>query len=116
MKRWVATVGTCLICGTASAAFLSGNDLHRLLQGSNMQQAQANSFVIGVYDTIRVAHDADARAKRDKMLCVSERSGIVSGQVIDVVRKYLRDNPENRNESAASLVWVALNQAWPCNQ
>ena len=114
MKSWVVAVGVGLIYGTASAAFMSGNDLHQLMQGSKVHQAQANSFVIGVYDAIRVAHGADDRAKREKMLCVSDKPGIVSGQVIDVVQKYLRDNPENRNESAASLVWVALNRAWPC--
>ncbi len=113
MKSLLVAVG--LMCGTAHAAFMSGNDLYQLMQGSRAEQAQANSFVIGVYDTIQVAHGADARNKREKILCISEQSGLVSGQVIDVTQKYLRDNPEIRNQSAASLVWVALYKAWPCN-
>jgi Rap1a immunity proteins len=35
-------------------------------------------------------------------------------QVADVVVKYLREHPERRDQMAASLVFEAVHDAWPC--
>ncbi|QDZ06400.1 hypothetical protein FPZ24_02020 [Sphingomonas panacisoli] len=45
-------------------------------------------------------------------VCTS--SNVTLGQEKDVVVKYLSDHPEVRDRSAASIVLVALSQAFPC--
>jgi len=41
-------------------------------------------------------------------------TGVTNGQIVDVVVKYLRDHPENRQWSASFFVTNALVTAWPC--
>lgn len=45
-------------------------------------------------------------------VCVSE--SVIPVQIVDVVKKYLVENPANRNFSARMIVYVALAQAFPC--
>jgi hypothetical protein len=42
--------------------------------------------------------------------------GATVEQAGDVFRKYLKDRPAERQKSAAELVVLALNEAWPCKQ
>ena len=53
-------------------------------------------------------------------ICAAEKScefhvpsEVTRGQIYDVVRKYLLDHPEDRQESAWGLVETAIAQAWP---
>ncbi len=39
---------------------------------------------------------------------------VENGQVIDIVVRYLRSNPEVRHESARMLIQSALKKAFPC--
>lgn len=47
-----------------------------------------------------------------RLICVPE--GATYGQNLDVVLKYLGNNPERRQNSAGYLVTSALNNAFPC--
>ncbi len=38
-----------------------------------------------------------------------------NGQVVAVAKKYLNDHPESLHHSGASLVAIALHEAFPCN-
>jgi hypothetical protein len=42
--------------------------------------------------------------------------GVTLGQVEDVVVKYLKDNPAERNKPFAGLIGVAAATSWPCSQ
>jgi Ssp1 endopeptidase immunity protein Rap1a len=44
------------------------------------------------------------------------RPGVTLGQTMDVVSKYLRDNPEKLHEPAGLLVLNALGNAFPCKK
>jgi len=52
-------------------------------------------------------------AKQIKYYCVPPN--VENGQVIDVVKVYLRDHPETRQYSAPTLVMLALKEKFPCN-
>ena len=49
-----------------------------------------------------------------RVFCVPQgETGV--GQLVEVVKQYLRDHPENRHRSADELVTAALKQKFPCN-
>lgn len=61
-------------------------------------------YVIGTADTI-----AGLAA------CIPvQPTGVQAGQVVDVVRKFLADNPDKLGATADAIVTHALASAWPC--
>jgi hypothetical protein len=42
-------------------------------------------------------------------------ANVTVGQMQDVVENYLREHPENRHFTAASLIADALQRKFPCN-
>lgn len=61
-----------------------------------------SGFIIGVSDSAFVR----------KVVCLP--NGATIGQVVDIVKKYLNDHPEDGHYSAASVVENALRANWPC--
>ena len=47
-----------------------------------------------------------------KLICST--GTITKGQVIDIIKKYIRDNPAERHKAAAGLAYAALTKAFPC--
>jgi hypothetical protein len=45
---------------------------------------------------------------------VCEPEGVTAGQAAAVVIKWLNEHPEKRHEGAQMLVFMALNEAFPC--
>lgn len=48
----------------------------------------------------------------DAKLCIPKT--VPNGQVVRVLVKYLKDNPAKLNKNKASLVWLAMRDAYPC--
>lgn len=44
--------------------------------------------------------------------CIPEN--VINSQLVDVVKKFLAENPARRHESARSLIWEALTVSFPC--
>ena len=91
---------------TTSPVFLSGNQLLEHCSNSDNAQLRAGCafYVMGVSDTLRASGATTACPPRD----------ITGIQATDVVIRFLRDNPQYRHMSAASLVVGALQSAFPC--
>jgi hypothetical protein len=88
----------------AHADFWTGNDLYnRQTSTDSMERVQAFGYVIGVYD---VGVNA--------IFCPITERGITVGQVNDMVRLWLANNPQRRNEPAERLVLEVYKQTWPC--
>ena len=51
--------------------------------------------------------------KSNHLICLPDR-GISNDQTIRIVVKFLEDHPEDLHESARSMVFVALQAAFPC--
>jgi hypothetical protein len=49
-----------------------------------------------------------------KIICLPDNAEL--GQAVDVTVNYLRNHPEKRQVSAASMAFVALTKAFPCNR
>lgn len=85
----------------STPAFHTGNTLLTLQTNDRLIFI---GFVIGVHDA----------AKRHAKFCSPD--GATSGQLADVVTKYLRENPARRAEQAHWLVQDAFTAAWPCQK
>lgn len=92
------------------AEFESGNKLKQGLEAwdrSDTSQiidgALAVGYVKGVYDSrVRVN------------FCPPSSSSITVGQVISIVLKFLRENPDQLHKTGDTNVVVALMRVWPC--
>ncbi len=98
MKRII--IIAALVCGSAHAAFYTGNDLWERLNGTEAQKLIALGYIGGVADSL------DSR-----IVCMPSVS---LGQTRDVVKQYLENNPSVRHFSADSLIQNVLSSMWPC--
>jgi hypothetical protein len=99
MKKILASL--LLVPVMANAEFFTGNELLRDMQSDAMDQMHALGYVLGVVDVhIR------------STICPPD--GVKAGQVHDVVKKFLEENPAVRHFSADSLIQYRLEQVWPC--
>ncbi len=101
----IAFVVTISTTSHVKAAVLDGNTLLDTCdsQGAKHDGAFCYGYVAGVFDAL---------GERAVNICTP---GIIPlRQTRDVILKYLRDNPERRQESAAKLATEALSAAWPC--
>jgi hypothetical protein len=101
--------------------YISGNDLYPLCSATpenvpGEQQANASTqwgfcrgYVAGVADILENREVAGYRA------CVPTPT-VEIGQLGDIVTTFLRDHPEERSLTGASIVARALSQAFPCTQ
>ena len=101
MKRFIS-IALLTVSTAASADFYSGNDLLERMQDP-ARSAIAMGYVAGVSDMGSGEYHC---APPDVTL----------GQVRDMVRQYLINNPTNRHMSAAVLVTLPMMNAWPCPQ
>lgn len=99
MKKLLA--GLLLVPMMAHASFMDGNKLlSRLESNTDLENTYAWGYVVGVYDSYSSG------------ICTG--GGVTVKQISDVVHKYLKDNPAQRNLDASVLVLVALGTAFPC--
>ena len=101
MKHIIAALAL-VASTTASAQFYNGNDLlHRMDSGDSSQNMLAMGYVAGVVDMTRGEyHCAPAN--------------VTLGQVRDMVRNYIYNNPANRHMNGSVLVALPLVEIWPC--
>ena len=85
-------------------AYISGNTLNEnfIAGGGDF----AFGYVIGVHDAAQWTNQPKA--------CIEH--GVLSGQVRDVVKKWLSDHPEMRNKGGVPIVRQAMAEAWPCRK
>lgn len=96
---------TLALSSAAHADFLSGNGLFKEMTGtSDIGQMFATGYVVGV-------HDATSGTNQH---CVPK--GVNAGQLSDVVRLWLRNNPAHRHLPAEQLVVFSLSVAFPCTE
>lgn len=83
--------------------FLTGNSLHESCRSN-----AAAPYILGMIDGLRLAEQFGAARK----VCIP--SGVIGGQLQDVVCRYLADNPSQRHVPATYMAMVALQGAYPC--
>lgn len=92
-----------IISTPVHAEFWTGNKLFQHMTGTNMDQIQAYGYVMGVFDTSAgVEH------------CGQTAGNVTVGQINDIAKQYLEQNPSIRHYAADVLVRVAFARIWPC--
>lgn len=87
--------------------FIDGNKLHESCITLDFAAANTcTAYITGVADVLYNDAVADIRA------CIP--LGVNTTQVEDIVKQYLAANPQNRHLTAASLIAIALSDAFPC--
>ncbi len=56
----------------------------------------------------------DSAKQEGRPLAVCQPKGTTKGEVVDAVRAWLANRPEERQKSALSLIARALSDTWPC--
>ena len=102
MRHKLFLAALILSC-SAQAQFKTGNQLYDQMQGNQMEQMNAIGYVQGVSDALQGA-----------MACIP--SAVTAGQVYDMTRLYVQNNPTDRNLSADFLIMQVLRAAWPCKK
>jgi len=100
MKKLILILA--LLGTNAYAEFMDGNRLYeRMTSGKNTDYAMTLGYIIGVADTMQeVAHCAPSNA--------------TAGQLVDMVKLYLEQQPSVRNKTADVIVIHVLKTTWPC--
>ena len=99
---------SCALTPAFADSFATGNQLYR----SCLQNAlESESYIRGLSDAFQIVNGPQGKFPR---ICM--RVGMSGDQVRDVVCNYLRDNPQYREDDAASLAFMALTGAFPCAQ
>lgn len=89
---------------------LSGNELLNACKDKNLSPF-CLGYTMAAVDAISLAQAAGKMS----MAPVCTPSNATSGQVRDVVEKYIYQNPESRHMSAVVLVVLAIRDSWPCS-
>lgn len=93
-----------MVCSVARAEFLTGNDLMRYAESDDRtDRGIALGYVLGAAD-----------ASMGKSHCTPEN--VSAGQVFQIVKSKLSDNPKYRHYSADIFVAAALASTWPCKE
>jgi hypothetical protein len=92
----------------AAGEFKTGNEIKVGLEGwvdknstEYVRDGVAFGYVIGVHDALS-----------GSVVCSGDN--VTQGQVINVVLKFMRQNPEILDRSADQVVAAALKAVWPC--
>lgn len=105
---------TILSPAPANADFKSGNDLYQDCTTREdaaayyQKRAYCMGYIVGVAD----ANSTFGAIIRRPLFCLS--AGVTTGQLVDVVTRYLETHPQSRHYAAASLVGGAFMEAFPC--
>ena len=106
MKRTIATVAAVLtlLSAPAHADFKNGNNMFEHINSDNYyNKGNAMGYIMGVVDAYSGIY-----------MCPPET--ITGGQVQDIVKSYLAQNPATRHEGASILVFRAMVEFFPCKK
>jgi hypothetical protein len=121
-----------LVFGLLDSAVAEAMDGNKLFEGCRQQyRVGLSGYVAGVWDkagsdavtaTVYLAmQDRKKSEHMDKMLmdgmnaaCLPQ--GVTNGQMVDVICKFLRDNPAERHKLGSDLTMNALVTAFPCEK
>ena len=110
MPRYAITI----TAAEAKAQWSSGNwlwdDACREEDKNPVKGTICFAYLMGAIETFGVLAAAD----QVKYFCVPPN--VEKGQMMDVVKLYLRDHPETRQYHAPTLVMLALKEKFPCQK
>lgn len=104
MRAAIAGAMAILMASPSFGYFQSGNDLYSACEYPN--QSFCLGYILGAVD-VNSWH-----TPVDDNVCIPPSA--IGNQIKDVVHAYLKAHPETRQESAPTLIYRALVDAWRC--
>jgi hypothetical protein len=118
MKKAIAAIfvlGCVLAVQPASGEqmiqFFSGKSLSALCERS---VDECTNYIIGVYDTVATLHNARRPSNDTASICLPPTAR--DAQLTLIVERYLRDQRDQLDLAAPSMVISALANAFPCRR
>ena len=107
-----------LLAWPTQAGFETGNDMAEFCAtgAGTYNSTKCVAYIIGVFDMIELSQSLVDREGKQAPQYVCLPSGVSNFQIRDVVVKAVTDNPSQRHNGAAMLIFNALIKAFPCNQ
>jgi hypothetical protein len=106
-QKMKATLAVLFVFFYASNVFSSGykiktgNEYYRFLNSPEVVDSlMAMQYMFGVIDT------------KFSTYCIP--GGVIPGQLMEIVKRYLEQNPDKRHLAAPVLINMALNKNFPC--
>ena len=121
MKRMLLAVVLLGLSSVSFAAFMNGHQLQSYMSACDKYRAGeetgdyyrecgiAKSYVGAGFDTAQFLVE---RWLIEKRFCKPD--DVDRNQLVDTVKKYMLDHPEQLKFSAAGIIFDALTQAYPC--
>lgn len=100
-KLLVATLLSVAATSVYPSEFESGNTLYSKLIGDQTDRLVGMSYIVGIHDALA-------------SLTICSPEGVTKGQLADMMRNWLANNPSLRHQPASVLVNRALSGIWPC--
>lgn len=102
MKKLLAAL--MFVPAMAQAEFETGNTLyHKMLNTAPTEQMYVMGYVVGVFD-----------AHQHINHCPPDGGNVTVGQVTDIAKLYLQQNPAVRHRTADVLLRDVFRNLWPC--
>lgn len=92
----------------ARAGYVSGNMLYESCNSNNLEEAFCIGYIAGVSDVMHTGDDILG-------LKTCFPPNVPTGQLKDVVIRWLETHPKDRHYSAEGLSAIALSEAFPCS-
>lgn len=93
-----------------SRGFLNGNELDAWFhQATATSELSAKGYVLGAFDELQYIQ----ATRKTCFFKVPQHA--LAPQITDVVKLFLEKHPERRDDSAGSIVFAAVAEAWPCS-
>ena len=109
----ISVIVLCLVCNVCHAGFLKGNELkEHCFKNGSYHMGICSGFVMGVFDGVFLSEKTWTAGKHS--ICPPKK--VTSGQLREIVVKYLDEQTEDLQKDASELVWDALIVAYPCKQ
>ena len=103
-----------LTSGEGRAGFITGQTLNEMCNAGPLEQIQCAGYIQGVYDAGIVIDKATDKRQWDGRWTACVPDSVLAGQLVEVVKKWLREHPAEWHYTAASLVANAFYEVFPC--
>lgn len=104
MKKLMLVLCVTLYATVARAEFETGNTLYaKMMDQSSGERMYVMGYVTGVFD-----------AHQHINHCPPDGVNLTIGQITDIARQHLQQNPAIRHRTADVLIRDAFRNLWPC--
>lgn len=101
---------TALFPMESRASLFDGNELHQLCHSRDGdEQALCMTYIMGVYDGVSASQATDSGGQK---ICPEKK--VTAFQMIDIVKKWLENNPSKRHLMGSVIIKLTLEKHLPC--